>query len=241
MNKERKPIGTLGKITMVYIGVLSLILVVVNVLERMGYVLIQNYLNIVGVLLLTLSLIVVLLVWLIRKIPSRVVKCVVGFLAAMVVMLAGTAVLDQVSTYVTLLLPSEYSVLQSPNGTQAVILRGVDTGYDLSDAANTEESLQQTMDRMEQRKAYILENHPEEADTLESEDDYPVGAYGYYFIAYPRVAGIFYNTNAETEGRVYLGAQSAAKLNYEWQENGDLRLYLNDAEVGDSGEVIVHF
>ena len=41
------------------------------------------------------------------------------------------------------------------------------------------------------------------------------------------------------EGKIYQGVNSAAKLNFEWLENGDLRLYLKDAELGDSGEVIL--
>ena len=92
---------------------------------------------------------------------------------------------------------------------------------------------------MDARKAHILETDPSEKDKLESEEDYPVGAFGYYYTVYPRVAGIFYNKNAQVEGKIYQGVNSAAKLNFEWLENGDLRLYLKDAELGDSGEVIL--
>lgn len=231
--RERKPMGVLGKIAIGYIAVLSVVLLVINVLDRSGYVLIASELNLMGVMLLLFSLLIMLGVWLVRKMKSRMSKMLVGVVAALIVMLGGTYALNQVSVYSALLMPSQIMTVTSPSGVQAVIFRGVDTGY--GDPVTEEE----TKNRMDTRKAYILENHPEEKDTLESEEDYPVGACGWYYTAYPRVAGIFYNKNAEVEGKVFRGVNSAAELHYEWQENGDLHLYLTNPEVGDSGEVVM--
>ena len=221
--KTRKPMGLPGKIAMGYIAVLSVVLLVVNVLDRSGYALIESYLNLLGVLLLLFSLVVI----------AGVGKFALGALLALVVMIGGAYALTAVSQYSALLMPSRYAVLTSPAGKQAVILRGVDTGYE------SEEAAEATKARMDARKAHILETDPSEKDKLESEEDYPVGAFGYYYTVYPRVAGIFYNKNAQVEGKIYQGVNSAAKLNFEWLENGDLRLYLKDAELGDSGEVIL--
>ena len=231
--KTRKPMGLPGKIAMGYIAVLSVVLLVVNVLDRSGYALIESYLNLLGVLLLLFSLVVIAGVWGIRKVKARAGKFALGALLALVVMIGGAYALTAVSQYSALLIPSRYAVLTSPAGKQAVILRGVDTGYE------SEEAAEATKARMDARKAHILETDPSEKDKLESEEDYPVGAFGYYYTVYPRVAGIFYNKNAQVEGKIYQGVNSAAKLNFEWLENGDLRLYLKDAELGDSGEVIL--
>ena len=69
--KTRKPMGLPGKIAMGYIAVLSVVLLVVNVLDRSGYALIESYLNLLGVLLLLFSLVVIAGVWGIRKVKAR--------------------------------------------------------------------------------------------------------------------------------------------------------------------------
>ena len=85
--RERKPMGVLGKIAIGYIAVLSVVLLAINVLDRSGYVLIASELNLVGVMLLLFSLLIMLGVWLVRKIKSRMSKMLVGVVAALIVML----------------------------------------------------------------------------------------------------------------------------------------------------------
>ena len=121
------------------------------------------------------SLVFIAGVWGMRKVKARAGKFALGALLALVVMIGGAYALTAVSQYSALLIPSRYAVLTSPAGKQAVILRGVDTGYE------SEEAAEATKARMDARKAHILETDPSEKDKLESEEDYPVGAFGYYY------------------------------------------------------------
>ena len=235
--KVRKPLGVLGKIAAFYVGFLSLVLIAVSILDRFGYTLIEASMQILGVALLIFSLVVIFLVWLVHKIRPKIGKIVAGMLSAVVVLFGAVFAVNMISQYVILMLPTEYATLTSSNGTEAVILRGIDTGYE---NGGSEEDVAEMVARMDVRKADILENHPEEAEDLKSEEDYPVGAYGYYYVAYPKVAKIFYKKTADTEGIIYQGVNSEAKLNYVWRENGDLYLYLQDPEVGDTGEFTLY-
>lgn len=77
--------------------------------------------------------------------------------------------------------------------------------------------------------------------TEELSSENMIGVYGYVYTAYPSVMGIFYRPDADTEGEIYRGYLSESRILYEWTDEGDtIRIYLEDAEPGDSGEIIVH-
>lgn len=59
---------------------------------------------------------------------------------------------------------------------------------------------------------------------------------GLVYKAYPRVAGIFYDSQKPGEGELEIGLQSSAQLMYEWTDESTLRLFIRDALPGDAGE-----
>jgi len=59
---------------------------------------------------------------------------------------------------------------------------------------------------------------------------------GLVYKAYPRVAGIFYDSRKPGEGELEIGLQSSAQLMYEWTDESTLRLFIRDAQPGDAGE-----
>ena len=83
----------------------------------------------------------------------------------------------------------------------------------------------------------------DDAELLEDELPEEVAAriLGFEYTAYPKAAGIFINQRADVEGVIYKGYSSEAKILYEWLDAATLRIYLENPEVGDSGEIIVHF
>ena len=82
---------------------------------------------------------------------------------------------------------------------------------------------------------------PEATEEEELSSENMIGMYGYVYTAYPSVMGIFYRPDADTEGEIYRGYLSESRILYEWTDEGDtIRIYLEDAEPGDSGEIIVH-
>ena len=67
-----------------------------------------------------------------------------------------------------------------------------------------------------------------------------MGMYGYVYTAYPSALGIFYRADADVEGEIYRGYASESRILYEWTDDETIRIYLADAEPGDSGEIVVH-
>lgn len=59
---------------------------------------------------------------------------------------------------------------------------------------------------------------------------------GLTYKAYPRFAGIFYDSGKPGEGELEIGLHSAAQLMYEWTDDDTLHLFIRDAQPGDAGE-----
>lgn len=104
------------------------------------------------------------------------------------------------------------------------MLARVDTGI------GGEDDYDATMARMDARREAICAETGEAVDP----EEYPRGAFGYVYTAYPKVMGLFYNKNADSQGQIYRGCESEAKLLYEWTD-GDVRFYLENPEVGRRG------
>lgn len=59
---------------------------------------------------------------------------------------------------------------------------------------------------------------------------------GLTYAAYPRVAGIFYDSRCPGEGALEIGLHSSAQLMYEWTDENTLHLFIRDPQPGDAGE-----
>lgn len=229
--KEYRPVSTFSKVMMALVLALTVVLAALCVLDRVGYSLIKTNLVMLGSGLLLLCMIVWGLVALIRKIRKNAVRIAVGTIAFMVLFMLASVALTLVSYFSEMWLPSKYSVLTSESGKSVVVMKLLDTGiYDGDDGAAAAQ-------RMMERREYIL-SQPD-AEPLE-DDEMPSGAYGYVYRAYPRVLGVFYKAKADCEGAIFRGMESESTMRYEWLEDGSLHLYLENAEVGDSGEIVLH-
>lgn len=210
-------------------SVAAVILIITTILDQRGIKLLWPEFNLMGCTLM----IVLLLIWiagcLFKRIKRKNLKTIAGLGMAFVVMLVGMSLATLVMQFGQIMLAHPYATISSSSGKNVVLLRGIDMG------GGTEEGLAAMEARMDTRKAAI------EAETGETSEDYPTGAYGYAFTAYPKVLGIFYNTNYESEGTLYRGAESESKILYEWTDEDTLRIYLENAEDGDEGEVTVRY
>ena len=228
--KEYRPMSTFSKVMMALVLALTFVLAALCVLDRVGYSLIKSDLVLIGSGVLLLCMIVWGLITLIRKIRKNTIRIAVGTLAFMVLFMLSSVAMVLISYFGEMWLPSKYSYLTSEAGKDVVVMKLLDTGiYDGDNGVATEQ-------RMMERREFIL-SQPD-AEPV-ADDEMPAGAYGYVYRAYPRVLGVFYKAKADCEGAIFRGMESESTMRYEWREDGSLRLYLENAEVGDSGEIIL--
>ncbi len=71
------------------------------------------------------------------------------------------------------------------------------------------------------------------------ETDSDVGDVAYLYVAFPKKMLLFADTNADVEGVIRKGPESQAQMRIEWLDDDTARLYLEDAEEKDSGEIVV--
>lgn len=229
--REYQPPSTFNKIMLIYVLVLTFLLAALCILDRVGYSLIQSDLVLSGSGLLLLSMIAWGLIALVMKIKNRTVKIFAGFGVFALIFTVATVGMVMISYFAGMWMPSKYSIITSDSGKNVVVMKLLDTGlYDDDYGVAAEQ-------RMLERREYIL-SQPD-AEPV-ADDEMPSAAYGYVYRAYPRVFGIFYNAKADCQGAIYRGVKSESTMRYEWREDGSLRLYLEGAEVGDSGEIILN-
>lgn len=236
METEKKPrqMSTLTKVMLVYLAVLLGAVAIIAVLERLGYYLIRTELSLLGLLLIPISLLAWGGIALFLKFKNRWAKIVGGFAIAMILMLIINVGLTYAGQFAQLTMASKYSEITNAAGRRAVIMEMIDTGF-----SEGEEAMLAANARMDERFEYLKANDLITEELAEGE--YPAGAFGYSYRAYPVVAGVFFHKNADVEGTIYMGYESPAKLLYEWQDDDTLRLYLENPQVGDSGEIIVRY
>lgn len=240
-NKKRFVMTTVDKVLLGAMAVMSVVLIVVSVLQRCGLSLINGtltlYLPVLGVL--------VLLGWLayrlIRKINNRIVKVAVSVVLALILVLGLTLVSSYLSFMAALTVPQRFAMLTSPSGKhKVVVMRQVDT----------DES------RLNARRSARLEADPD-GDT-----EYVLQDYGYIYRAYPTALGLFYRTNADVEGEIYLAVDTAAEpaaedgaqdgaqkeaqahgtLMVEWlEEESVAHFYVDSPAAGEGGECTARF
>lgn len=263
--QEKKEISKLSKIMLVWLTLLLVVLIVITIFERCGLRLIwANGVITIGIIGL-LSMVVWGGVSLVKRIGSRSVKMIVGFLLALVMMTGGMVAMTYVSQYSQLLLESEYATFTSADGRKVVVMRRVDTGiesdeafYEMQDRmyARYDEYLREQAENQEEPAASAAPeataapdataepaSDAAQGETSAEEEipDFPIEAYGYVYTAYPRALGFFYRPDADTEGVIYRGYSSEAKILYAWNDDGSVRIYLENPEVADSGEITVRF
>lgn len=229
--ENRLPMSRVHKIVLVCVSVFSLVLLILTLMERAGLRLTNTTLILTGGGLLIVALIVWGLATLVMKLRKTALKISLGVLLFFLVFMGTTLGSYYISSYAALMLPSKYAVVTSPEGKTVVIMRQLDTGMESEEAALA------AQERMNARRDFI-QSQPDAAP-LENADDYPTGAFGYVYRAYPTFAKFFYREKQPGEGEIYLGYESQAKLLYQWNDDGSVRLYLENAEIGDSGEILV--
>jgi len=231
--KKKFHMSTFDKVVLIVLFVFGVLIGAANMLERGGYRLIRTEVPLAGALLLLLGLIVWGVSAIVRRFKSKTGKMLSVAIFGTIVLIIGSLAFTYLSQFAQLTLPSKYSVLTSESGKKAVVMMRIDTGME------SEEAFQATNDRMNARRDAIIAEDP--SVTITEEEPYPIGAYGYVYTVYPVKAGLFFDEKADLEGAVYRGAQSEAKLLFQWQEDGSLRLYLENAEIGDEGEALLKF
>lgn len=224
------------KIVLAVLGVLVLLTIALNIMQRCGLSIVN------GALMLYLPVLTLLILvgWggyvLFRRIPNRTVKLVVGGLlglALLVVVLLGFTYVSFIASIGT---PHKYRTMVSPSGEhRLVVLRTLDP-----DEA-----------RIEQRKAARLAADPEGDPEITAAD------WGYVYRAYPEALfGLFYRSDADVEGEVYLTYRDGiapvtaegeepepiGTMMLEWLENDTVaHFYVENAGVAEGGECTVRF
>ena len=200
-------------------------------------------------LYLPIAALFVLVIWgayvLIRRIRNRTAKIVVGGAVVLVVMVVLMLVFTYVGFVATITVPQKYTAINSPSGAhKLVVMRALDPDEE----------------RIEARKAARLEADPD------GDPDVTVRDWGYVYRAYPQVMGMFYRSNADVEGEIYLSysdgvipvedeateegeeAKQPAEerqhgtLMLEWQDGESVaHFFVQDPGIAEGGECTVRF
>ncbi|MBQ8973510.1 MAG: hypothetical protein IJ074_10590 [Clostridia bacterium] len=207
-------------------AVAAAILLVVTVLDLAGLKLLYAEFRAVGAVLLTM----LLLGWgayaLCRKVKNKGGRTLLTLMLVLVILVLGLFSISYIAQYGQLVLPQYRRTVEGPNGRNAVVLRGLEI------ATDDEAQFQEIERRMSERRS---------AQGLTEDDPYPVEAYGYTYWVYPKVAGIFYKAKADSQGQIYLGSETQAKLEYDWSGENSLKVTITDPEPGDEGEILLKF
>ena len=225
--KRSLPLSNFSKVMIVVIGVISLILIVLTMLDANGLHLKWPEVIPVGSMMMPFILLVWGAVCLYNRIKSEKAQRVYRVVGVLVVMSIGMFMLSFLLQYANMMLPHQYSVIKSPTGQKIAILHMMDLDMSADDGEVSEAE-----QRMLERMAYI---NGEDFDPATPVDEYPTAAYGYIYAAYPVKYGIFYTSDVEIEGLIYRGMESKSTIRYEWLDDSTLNLYLENPEPGDSG------
>ena len=244
-SRRRIELSRVDKVVLCIVAMLVLVVIVLGILQRCGLTLIN------GMLMLHIPFlaVVVLVGWigyaLVRRISKRGVKVAVGGLLVLVYALALVVVFTYLSFMGSVAVPQRYATLASPSGAhKVVVMRAIDLDED----------------RLEARKAARLEADPNGDPETSIQD------WGVVCKAYPSVMNIFYRSNADVEGEIYLtydasrlvsqeqsteeGEEGAAPaeplprgtLMVEWlDDENTVHFYVDQPGAGEGGECTVRF
>lgn len=260
VEKKKLPMSVATKIVLAVIFTLSLLLVLVTVLDMGGLHLLTPELIPMGCVVEVLLLLTLPAIYIYRRRPDEHKKRISMLVSALVIMIVGLFLSSYVLQYAQVLLPAKYGVIKSPAGEKVAILSLIDNGFGGNE--DTLAMLRRMDERQLARKAAAegVEYDPSQlpevpAAVLRDEngeiiyvdgivsynlDAYDYEAYGYIYAAYPIKLGLFYTSNVLSEGMIYRGVESEAKLLYDWTDDVTLNLYLENPQPGDSGSCTLH-
>ena len=162
---------------------------------------------------------------------NKTARTVAGVCVVLVMCVLFLFIFLYIAQYNAVTAAQPYNTIKT-EGHTVVLMRRVDLGVTTEDAMNA------SLARMDARQAEYDAAHPDETH---EEGDYGYDSYGYEYTAYPKVLGFFYKKNADTEGAIYRGVSSEAKLMYEWTDENTLRFYLEDPQTADEGEILLRW
>ena len=239
--KKRFALRRSDKIILGVVAALTLVIIALSILQRCGLSLINGTLS----MYLPFLALFVWVGWggyaLVRKIGSRTARLVVGGVLVLLLSLVLVLVFTYIGFVGSITMPQRYATVRSPSGLhELVVLRALDPDED----------------RMESRRIARLEADPD------GETEITVNDWGYLYRAYPQVMGIFYRSNANVDGEVYLtyyngvvpvdaeagdGAESPEKaargtLMLEWlKDEAEAHFFVENPGVAEGGDCYVRF
>lgn len=219
MQTERKPFGKLKWFFAGYFALLILLLTFVGIMDWFGYKMLDMTVEFAFFTLLICSALVALAVWVVRRVMRSWIKAVVGSIAGIIILALDMGIMSMMSMMLLYNIPVHYTTLISPNGKEAAVLRLFSRDMDAADA------------RAQMRRA---------ADPESDSEEYVLEDLAYTYTAYPKIAAFFYDSRNPSQGSVEIGCNSEAQLMYEWLDEDTLRMYIENPEVYDHGEMILN-
>lgn len=213
MQAKKQPIRGVKLFMYGFFALLVLVLTFVGVMKWLGYALIDVSMEFALFGLLLVSALIAGAVWLTRRFSSRGARIATGSICTLVILALSLLLLSMSNFLMATQMPMQYTVLTAPDGRAAVVLR----------------QLSASPERMEAR--FAARGEEMNADQVSIKD------FGYRYTAHPRVARFFYNEKCVPEGELEIGCASEAQLMYEWTQEDELRLYVENAVAGDGGEL----
>jgi len=218
MDRKRDRDFTPKHFAIVFFGLLIVLLTFIGIMAWRGYVMVNMSTEYLLFGILIVSALIAGLAFLVKRIMFRAARIVAVVLGGLVIIVVAVVLLTFFTVMLNLNTPLHYSTLVSPEGKKVVVMREWGSDTELMDL------------RAADRWA---------ADPEAKEGEFTEKDLGHSYFAAPRVLGMFYDTNAKSEGYLEIGALSAAELKHEW--NGEsLRLYIENPENGDAGETTLN-
>lgn len=203
-----------------YFILLVLMLTFVGIMNWLGYKMSDTTLTFALFALLVGSALAALLVWIVRKLNRRWLKLMIASIGTVGIALLIAGIMVTSSLLLLYSIPAQYTMLTSPNGKQAVLLRKFSRNMDAVNA------------RADACRA---------SETNADDDEYVLDDLAYEYIAYPQIGKFFYDSSRPAEGGVEIGCASAAQLMYEWRDDDTLYMYVENAEEYDGGNLELRF
>lgn len=218
MQTERKPFGKIRLFIIGYFVLLILLLTFVGIMDWFGYKMLDMTLEFAFFTLLICSALIALVVWILRRVMLSWVKAVIGSVAGLIILALAMGIMSMMSMMLLYNIPMHYTTLASPEGKEAVVLRLFSRDMKAANA------------RAQER---LVENP-------ESDEEYVLDDLAYIYTAYPKTAAFFYDSKNPSQGNVEIGCASEAQLMYDWTDENTLRMYIENPETYDHGELVLN-
>ena len=217
MYTERNPFQKIKFFIIGYFALLIVLLTFIGIMDWLGYKMLDMTLEFALFTLLLCSALVVPAVWIVRRVTRSWTKAVVGSLAGFIILGMAVGIMSLMSMMLLYNIPMHYTSLTSPGGKTAAVMRLFSRDMDAADA------------RARERRA-----------VAQVDDEYVLGDLAYAYTAYPKFAGMFYDSKHPSQGTVEIGCESAGQLMYDWTNENVLHMYIEDPEPYDQGELTLN-